>query len=133
MHICIHIYTYTYVHIHIYIHIYTYAYVHTHIYIHIYTYAYIHMHIHIHIYLNHKWGKSMVTLKLILVSLDVAVCCSVLQCVEVCCRNMFAVKLLVSVDSRIGLSPCWCCNVLQCVLQCIAVRCSVWQHIGPIL
>ena len=42
----------------------------------------------------------------------VAVCCSVLQCVEVCCSVLQCVAV--------------CCSVLQCVAVC----CSVLQYVA---
>ena len=57
---------------------------------------------------------------------DVAVCCSVLQCVAVCCKCIASVLQQISLRNR-------CCSVLQCVavccsvLQFVAVCCSVLQ------
>jgi len=57
-------------------------------------------------------------------------CCSVLQCVKVCC----SVLLEVQCDGRrTVVCAAVCCSVLQCVavccsvLQCVAVCCSVLQ------
>ena len=60
----------------------------------------------------------------------VAVCCSVLQCVEVCCSVLQCVAVCSSMLQYVAV----CCSVLQCVavccsvLQCVAVCCSVPQR-----
>ena len=58
-------------------------------------------------------------------------CCSVLQCVAVCCSLLQSVVMLV--NPGYGGWRCGCCSVLPCVavccsvLQCAAVSCSVLQ------
>jgi len=66
------------------------------------------------------------------------VCCSVLQCVAVCCR--FATLMSHRFATLISLLQCVavCCSVLQCVavccsaLQCVAVCCSVLQCVADL-
>ena len=73
------------------------------------------------------------------------VCCSVLQCVAVCCRVLNASYTANMTDTiRIIIIPIFlssgvnemCCSVLQCVavhcsaLQCVAVRCSALQCVA---
>jgi len=56
----------------------------------------------------------------------VAACCSVLQCIAVCCIALQGVAVRCSVLQCVAV----CCSVLQCVaarcsaLQCVAVCCS---------
>jgi len=72
------------------------------------------------------------------------VCCSVLQCVAVCCRVLHDALLRVC-SKKWRLLQCvavccsvlfLCCSGLQCVavycnvLQCVAVRCSVLQCVA---
>jgi len=94
---------------------------------HMHIYIYIHIHILVHIYLNHKCGKNMVTLKLILVSLDVAVCCTVLQFVAVCwsllqehgcCQVAGLCRLTYWAQSLL---------ILQSVAVCVAMYCGALQ------
>jgi len=82
--------------------------------------------------------------------LRVAVCCSVLQCVAVCCSAFMFTPQGPFVGSKEGLRVAVCCSVLQCVavhsrsllgvpswvikrgcvLQCVAVCCSVLQCVA---
>ena len=65
----------------------------------------------------------------------VAVCCSVLQCVAVCCSSC-ASCTPASPPSDLVHYLCNSCSVLQCVavwcsvLQCVAVRCSALQCVA---
>jgi len=82
------------------------------------------------------------------VHIEVEVCCSVLQCVAVCCRYVAvccSVLHVAAQEKREDASPLLClytlmlkcvlvcCNVLWCVagvLQCVAVCCSVLQCVA---
>jgi len=67
---------------------------------------------------------------------ELAVCCSVLQCVAVCC-SVQCLTMTTHVTELFGGQMSSeldvCCSVLQCVavrcsaLQCVAVFCSVLQ------
>ena len=62
-----------------------------------------------------------------------AECCSVLQCVAVCCSVFVIVFWYITCHNSVLQCVAVCCSVLQCdavccsVLQCVAVCCSVWQ------
>jgi len=58
-----------------------------------------------------------------------AVSCSVLQCVEVCCRVCCSVLQYVSHD-KLGPRPLWYLPILEYMLQCVAVCCSVLQCVA---
>jgi len=65
----------------------------------------------------------------------VAVCCSVLQCVAVCCSNFdFPFNIIAYMDPHIPFTrPCGvlhCVAVCSCTLQCIAVYCSALLYVA---
>ena len=65
-------------------------------------------------------------------------CCSVLQCVAVCCSVLLFADPLVAAQATQGRLKCVavCCSVLWCVavccsvFQCVTVRCSVLQCVA---
>ena len=70
------------------------AYVYVSLEIHVYTYSFAHTHTHIYVYIHS----------------------CVLQCVAVRCSEVQRVAV--------------CCHLLQCVLQCVAEYCSVLQRVA---
>jgi len=108
--VCVCIYTYVYIYIHTYMYMYIYIYICMCIYIYIYIYIYIALH---SLFLCRD------------TSLPVAVRCSVLQCVAVCCSVFPAASSWVGPTTHIRtLNMCW--SVLRFAL-CVAVCCSVFS------
>ena len=88
----------------------------------------------IEMFFHHEAGsKGTITLTFEMLILHVAVCCSVLQCVAVCCRTIaLPFEIFISHVQRVAV----CCSVLQRVavccsaLQCVAVCCRVLQSVA---
>jgi len=131
------LYTYIYILIYIYSNVYIciYIYIYIHIYIYIYIHTYIHIHIYIHmydVYSDKPCGQQYVHMGY------VAVCCSVLQCVAVCCSATYPNNMYIygQIFWTLGIGDMSLCSVLQCVaacgsvLQCVAVCCSVLQCVA---
>ena len=78
-------------------------------------------------------SKGTITLTFEMLILHVAVHCSVLQCVAVCCRTIaLPFEIFISHVQRVAV----CCSALQCVaarcsvLPCVAVCCRVLQSVA---
>ena len=58
------------------------------------------------------------------------VCCGVLRCVAVCCGVLQCVAACCSVLQSVIVDICTWCSMLLCVLQCVIVCCSVLQRVA---
>jgi len=107
-------------------------YIHTHD-IHIYICIYMRVHIYnihdSHVRITHVYTtqKEVIHLKVLANTAHEEaeeVCCSVLQCVAVCCS-----VLLILLMGRLTRCAVVCCSVWQCV-ECVALCCSVLQCVA---